>query len=67
MEKEEENNGDSVFDTCEYDRNEIIRLAKKGFEIAGKRKKNFVVLTRRMFWRLQGFGERLFNQWKRLP
>ena len=33
------NNGDSAFDTCEYDRNEIIRLAKKGFEIAGKRKK----------------------------
>ena len=34
-----ENNGESAFDTCEYDREEIIRLAKKGFEIAGKRKK----------------------------
>ena len=33
------NNGESAFDTCEYDREEIIRLAKKGFEIAGKRKK----------------------------
>ena len=33
------NNGESAFDTCEYDRDEIIRLAKKGFEIAGKRKK----------------------------
>ena len=33
------NKGESAFDTCEYDRDEIIRLAKKGFEIAGKRKK----------------------------
>ena len=33
------NNGESAFDTCEYDRDEIIRLAKKGFEIADKRKK----------------------------
>ena len=40
MEKEVgKNKGDSAFDTCEYDKNEIIRLAKKGFEIAGKRKK----------------------------
>ena len=33
------NKGESAFDTCEYDRDEIIRLAKKGFEIADKRKK----------------------------
>ena len=33
------NNDESAFDTCEYHRDEIIRLAKKGFEIAGKRKK----------------------------
>ncbi|MFL2590753.1 MAG: 3-isopropylmalate dehydrogenase [Flavobacteriaceae bacterium] len=33
------NNGESAFDTCEYNRDEIIRLAKKGFEIADKRKK----------------------------
>ena len=33
------NNGESAFDTCEYDREEIVRLAKKGFEIADRRKK----------------------------
>ena len=38
-ERGRKNNGESAFDTCEYDRDEIIRLAKKGFEIAGKRKK----------------------------
>ena len=37
--RDRKNNGESAFDTCEYDREEIIRLAKKGFEIAGKRKK----------------------------
>ena len=34
-----ESNGNFAFDTCEYNKKEIIRLAKKGFEIAGKRKK----------------------------
>ena len=38
-ERGRKNNGESAFDTCEYDRDEIIRLAKKGFEIADKRKK----------------------------
>lgn len=32
-------NGNTAFDTCTYKRNEIIRLAKKGFEIAMKRSK----------------------------
>ena len=40
------NNGESAFDTCEYDREEIIRLAKKGFEIAGKRKKKLCCLDK---------------------
>ena len=32
-----------------------------------KERKNFVVLTRQMFWRLQGFGENYSINGKRLP
>ena len=32
-------NRNTAFDTCSYSRNEIIRLARKGFEIAMKRSK----------------------------
>ena len=32
-------NGNTAFDTCTYKRSEIIRLAKKGFELAMKRSK----------------------------
>ncbi len=32
-------NGNTAFDTCTYKRNEIIRLARKGFELAMKRSK----------------------------
>jgi|TARA_B110000116_G_scaffold271976_1_gene294581 3-isopropylmalate dehydrogenase len=32
-------NGNTAFDTCTYTREEIIRLAKKGFELAMKRSK----------------------------
>jgi len=33
------NNGNTAFDTCTYSRHEIVRLAKKGFELAMKRSK----------------------------
>ncbi|MGY8945467.1 MAG: 3-isopropylmalate dehydrogenase [Flavobacteriales bacterium] len=33
------NNGNTAFDTCTYTREEIIRLAKKGFELAMSRSK----------------------------
>lgn len=33
------NNGNTAFDTCTYHRNEIQRIAKKGFELAMKRSK----------------------------
>ncbi len=33
------NNGSTAFDTCTYSRHEIVRLAKKGFELAMKRSK----------------------------
>ena len=34
-----EDNGNTAYDTCTYKRTEIIRLAKKGFELAIKRSK----------------------------
>jgi len=34
------NKGNIAFDTCTYSRKEIIRLAKKGFELAMRRSKN---------------------------
>ncbi|MEM7382669.1 MAG: 3-isopropylmalate dehydrogenase [Bacteroidota bacterium] len=34
-----EDNGDTAYDTCTYTRDEIKRLAKKGFELAMKRSK----------------------------
>ena len=34
-----ENNGDTAFDTCTYTREEVRRLAKKGFEMAMERSK----------------------------
>jgi 3-isopropylmalate dehydrogenase len=38
-EKGRKNNGSVAFDTCTYSREEIIRLAKKGFELAMTRSK----------------------------
>tara|TARA_B110000003_G_scaffold90320_1_gene92405 strand:+ start:16581 stop:17648 length:1068 start_codon:yes stop_codon:yes gene_type:complete len=38
-EKGRKNNGSIAFDTCTYSKGEIIRLAKKGFELAMKRSK----------------------------
>lgn len=38
-EKGRKNNGEVAYDTCTYSRNEIIRLARKGFELAMKRSK----------------------------
>lgn len=38
-EKGRKNNGSIAFDTCTYSKEEIIRLAKKGFELAMKRSK----------------------------
>ncbi len=38
-ERGRKNNGNTAFDTCTYSRYEIVRLAKKGFELAMKRSK----------------------------
>ena len=38
-EKGRKDNGNTAFDTCTYSRNEIERLAKKGFELAMNRRK----------------------------
>ena len=38
-ERGRKDNGNTAFDTCTYKRSEIIRLAKKGFELAMKRSK----------------------------
>jgi 3-isopropylmalate dehydrogenase len=37
--KGRKDNGEVAYDTCTYSRNEIIRLARKGFELAMKRSK----------------------------
>ena len=35
--------GNSAFDVCFYNKKEVKRLAKKGFEMAMKRKKGYAV------------------------
>lgn len=36
-ERGRKDNGDTAFDTCTYTRNEVVRIARKGFEMARKR------------------------------
>lgn len=40
------NNGMSAFDTSEYSKPEIVRIAKYGFEVAQKRKKHLTVVDK---------------------
>lgn len=39
-------NGTRAFDTCEYTKEEIVRVAKMGFEFAGKRRKKLCVVDK---------------------
>jgi 3-isopropylmalate dehydrogenase len=40
--KEEEDGGETAFDTCTYTRSEVQRLAKKRFELAMTRTKTML-------------------------
>jgi 3-isopropylmalate dehydrogenase len=49
LEKGRKDNGETAFDTCTYTRSEVKRLAKKGFELAMTRTKNYAVLIKQTF------------------
>ena len=65
-ERGRKDDGNTAFDTCTYNRDEIKRIAVKGFELAMKRKKNYVVLIKQMFWKVLDYGEKHFKKWKRI-
>lgn len=45
-ERGRKNNGDLAFDTCTYSKEEIIRVAKVAFKLAGKRRKKLTVVDK---------------------
>ena len=49
-------------DELTYSETEIRRIAKRGFDIAMKRRKKVTSLIRRMYWILQDYGEKLLKK-----
>ena len=53
-------------DTLTYNENEIRRIAKRGFDIAMKRRKKVTSVTRQMYWILPDYGEKSWKKSQRI-